>query len=281
VFFARFFLLNLHRMCSFRPTTSAYTLPALRQRIPWLTSTITDEQQMLLLQQQKEGVQLIGLLSSKADPLSFLSTQQWHMAYPDYTPANIYLQLAKARLTALVTVTALAGYAMAPEPMAMVSLSKFLIYFLLYLLICTMSVCFIASCIIGTALMSTSANTFNQLIEIPYDSQMRRTQSRVLVTGRVTPLHACTFAIVAATTGVFSYLFYCNIIFIVHRCNIIVYIHKSINNCTWSCKYCTVCICVYTIETCEYLVYMGWCCCWRHSTIDGLCRLCWYIVVFC
>jgi protoheme IX farnesyltransferase len=168
-----------------KPTTSKPPLQTLRQRLPWMTRrTMTDDQQILLLQ-QKDNVQLSGLFST--DPRALLSTQQWHMAYPisaslAYLPelTDVYMQLAKARLTALVTVTALAGYAMAPEPMTMLSL---------------------ASCVIGTALMSTSANSFNQYMEIPYDSQMKRTQARVLVTGRVTPLHACTFAIVAATAG--------------------------------------------------------------------------------
>lgn len=49
--------------------------------------------------------------------------------------------------------------------------------------------------------MSASANTLNQVIEAPYDAQMLRTQSRVLVLGKLSPLHATAFAAIAATTG--------------------------------------------------------------------------------
>ena len=57
-------------------------------------------------------------------------------------------------------------------------------------------------CAVGTGLMSASANTLNQLLEVPYDSQMMRTQSRVLVLGRLSPLHAALFAATASATGV-------------------------------------------------------------------------------
>jgi protoheme IX farnesyltransferase len=58
-----------------------------------------------------------------------------------------------------------------------------------------------AACTIGTMLMSASANAFNHLLEAPYDAQMKRTQSRVLVVHRFTPLHALTFAGVTSITG--------------------------------------------------------------------------------
>lgn len=59
----------------------------------------------------------------------------------------------------------------------------------------------LASCVIGTTLMSASANAFNHLLESPYDAQMKRTQSRVLVTNRFSPLHAFTFAGVTSAAG--------------------------------------------------------------------------------
>jgi hypothetical protein len=71
-----------------------------------------------------------------------------------------YLGLSKSRLTGLVVVTAMAGYAMAPATFALIPF---------------------ASLTLGTALTSASANTINQIIEIPYDSQMDRTKNRVLV----------------------------------------------------------------------------------------------------
>lgn len=41
-----------------------------------------------------------------------------------------------------------------------------------------------ASCVVGTALLSSAANACNQLLEAPYDAQMKRTQNRVLVVHR-------------------------------------------------------------------------------------------------
>ena len=38
---------------------------------------------------------------------------------------------------------------------------------------------------VGTMLTSASANTINQLMEIPYDAQMKRTRNRVLVLGQM------------------------------------------------------------------------------------------------
>lgn len=57
------------------------------------------------------------------------------------------------------------------------------------------------ACVGGTALLSSSANAYNHLLEVPYDAQMKRTQSRVLVVHRITPLHALGFATVTATAG--------------------------------------------------------------------------------
>lgn len=52
---------------------------------------------------------------------------------------------------------------------------------------------------LGTTLTSTSANTINQFLEVPYDSQMNRTKDRVLVRGHLSPLHAFTFG---SATGI-------------------------------------------------------------------------------
>lgn len=54
----------------------------------------------------------------------------------------------------------------------------------------------------GTALCSASANTFNQLLEIPYDAQMPRTAKRPLPSHLISPLHAFTFGSVTAVSGV-------------------------------------------------------------------------------
>ena len=59
----------------------------------------------------------------------------------------------------------------------------------------------LGGCLVGTTLMSASANAGNQMLEAPYDAQMRRTQSRVLVINRISPLHAFVFANVTGWAG--------------------------------------------------------------------------------
>lgn len=82
--------------------------------------------------------------------------------------------------SALVVITTMGGYAMAPAPF---DLTTF------------------AMCALGTGLVSAAANAINQYHEVPFDSQMSRTKNRVLVTGQITPLKAVSFAAVSATTG--------------------------------------------------------------------------------
>jgi protoheme IX farnesyltransferase len=54
---------------------------------------------------------------------------------------------------------------------------------------------------LGTALCSASANTLNQLQEIPYDAQMARTRGRPLVRRALSPAHAAAFAAVTGLAG--------------------------------------------------------------------------------
>ncbi|KAH8328689.1 hypothetical protein KR067_013495 [Drosophila pandora] len=91
-----------------------------------------------------------------------------------------YKKLSKFRLTSLVVITTMGGYAMAPAAFDPTSF---------------------AMCTLGTGLVSAAANAINQYHEVPFDSQMSRTKNRVLVTGQMTPLHAVTFAVVSSTTG--------------------------------------------------------------------------------
>ena len=91
-----------------------------------------------------------------------------------------YLMLSKSRLTLLVSLTAAAGYGMAPGPLSL-------------------STCLLACG--GTAMASAAANSINQILEVPFDSQMSRTKNRVLVRGQLTPLHAASFAAVLASTS--------------------------------------------------------------------------------
>ena len=54
---------------------------------------------------------------------------------------------------------------------------------------------------VGTTLCAFSAASFNQLIEAPYDAQMARTRNRPLPKRAVTPLHAATYGALTGTVG--------------------------------------------------------------------------------
>jgi len=94
---------------------------------------------------------------------------------------RLYSKISKARLTGLVTLTATAGYLIAPgafDPTVLIGTT------------------------IGTMLCSASANSFNQFMEVPYDCQMSRTRDRVLVRGLLRPSQVVYFATTAGLTGV-------------------------------------------------------------------------------
>lgn len=110
-----------------------------------------------------------------------LEDKQWHELRMDYSKLiQHYLMLSKIRLTSLVVMTAMAGYALAPGSL---SLTTFIL------------------CCVGTGLVSCAANSVNQFFEVPFDSQMTRTRHRALVRGLVTPLHAVTFAATCSVVG--------------------------------------------------------------------------------
>ncbi|XP_072944433.1 protoheme IX farnesyltransferase, mitochondrial [Epargyreus clarus] len=90
------------------------------------------------------------------------------------------MMLSKFRLTSLVVMTSMAGYALAPAPFAPATF---------------------ALCAAGTGLVSAAANAINQYHEVPFDAQMARTKNRVLVKGLLEPTHAIGFAAATAATG--------------------------------------------------------------------------------
>lgn len=96
-----------------------------------------------------------------------------------------YLRLSKIRLTGLVVLTSMAGYALAPGATV---LSTFLLASL------------------GTGLCSCSANSINQWLEVPFDSQMARTQNRVLVRGLLSPTHVLLFGLGTGALGLSTLL---------------------------------------------------------------------------
>ncbi|KAH7912015.1 protoheme IX farnesyltransferase [Hygrophoropsis aurantiaca] len=93
---------------------------------------------------------------------------------------KLYDQLSKSRLTILVVLTAMSGVALSPLPT---------------------TVPILLSTAVGTALCSASANTLNQLQEVPYDAQMARTRMRPIVRRAITPLHATGFAVATGIAG--------------------------------------------------------------------------------
>ncbi|KAJ2952571.1 hypothetical protein O0L34_g6894 [Tuta absoluta] len=93
---------------------------------------------------------------------------------------NYCMLLSKFRLTSLVVMTSMAGYALAPAPFELTTF---------------------ALCAAGTGLVSAAANAINQYHEVPFDAQMSRTKNRVLVKGLLEPVHAISFASVASATG--------------------------------------------------------------------------------
>ncbi|KAH9277879.1 Protoheme IX farnesyltransferase, mitochondrial [Echinococcus granulosus] len=102
---------------------------------------------------------------------------------------GVWMALSKARLTGLVVSTALAGCALAaPSP-----------------LVCEAFLAHPAASLLalglGTTLTSASANSINQIMEVQYDSLMKRTRMRPLVRKLISPVGASVFASTTATMG--------------------------------------------------------------------------------
>lgn len=93
---------------------------------------------------------------------------------------KLYLGLAKSRLTILVVLTAMAGFAFNPVSGSVVSL---------------------AALTAGTFLCSASANACNQVMEAPFDAQMDRCKQRVMVRHLVSPLHGLMFSVTCGVLG--------------------------------------------------------------------------------
>src|SRR5215470_10094197 len=56
--------------------------------------------------------------------------------------------------------------------------------------------------LLGTAFVASGAAALNQLIELQYDTQMRRTARRPLASGRIAPSHALWFGVLLSFLGV-------------------------------------------------------------------------------
>ncbi|CAB3405366.1 unnamed protein product [Caenorhabditis bovis] len=139
----------------------------------------------------RRNAQVLDLAPKKRKKVDLVMTDthlsQWYKMEPKNL-AGDYLQLSKSKLSGFIAATACCGYLMAPVPVELLPL---------------------AACTTGTFLLSSAANACNQLLEAPYDAQMRRTQSRVLVVHRFSPLHAFTFAGITGLSGI-AMLSVCN-----------------------------------------------------------------------
>jgi protoheme IX farnesyltransferase len=93
---------------------------------------------------------------------------------------KVYLELSKSRLTVLNVLTAMSGVALSPLPT---------------------TVPILLSTAVGTALCSASANSLNQIQEVPFDAQMARTRNRPLCRRAISPTHATGFAVVTGIAG--------------------------------------------------------------------------------
>jgi heme o synthase len=96
---------------------------------------------------------------------------------------NSYLDLAKAKLSALVVTTTAAGFIAAGTPLSEQATVA-------------------AACVIGTALCSSSAAAWNQILERDRDAQMKRTQQRPLVQNHLSVQEATVAASAWGVMGV-------------------------------------------------------------------------------
>lgn len=176
---------------------SALTQPqAHSEIIKRLKSDVTTQANESLNKNKRKPMKILGTLSPQEVMYSPKSYKLKDL--PRY-----YMKLSKIRLTGLVVLTTLAGYGMAPA---------------------TTDPAILVLTILGTGLTSCAANTINQFLEVPYDSQMTRTRNRVLVLGMLSSLHATTFAAICASTGLVTLTFGVNcLVGLLGAANLILY----------------------------------------------------------
>ena len=102
------------------------------------------------------------------------------------------VELSKPRITQLVVLTAAAGYYLGSRGP-----------FRLGVFLATLA---------GTALVAAGTNAMNMIRERDIDARMRRTRSRPLPAGRVSPRAATLFAVVASTLGLVVLVWWVNLL---------------------------------------------------------------------
>jgi heme o synthase len=95
-----------------------------------------------------------------------------------------YWELTKPEINFLIVITTAAGFWMG----TVVVLADFPWMLFLHTLL-------------GTAFVASGAAALNQLTELRYDAQMRRTARRPLVSGRIAPSHALWFGVLLSVLG--------------------------------------------------------------------------------
>lgn len=125
--------------------------------------------------------------------------------------ASVYAALSKPRLTSLVVLTAMAGYAVCPADAGVLSSAAAAFAESLPASLPSFgspaapqqtTIQTLLALATGTWLCSASANAWNQLREAPYDAQMARTRNRVMPTRAISPLHAAGFTAATGVLGV-------------------------------------------------------------------------------
>jgi protoheme IX farnesyltransferase len=125
---------------------------------------------------------LFRLPSSQPDPvITAPAAAPTEGAAPTPGAAVVWSRLAKARLSALVLVTAAVGFLVAPAP--------------------AVDWVRLGWACLGTGLAATSAAMLNQLAEVRRDARMRRTAGRPLPAGHARPRTVFVVAIVAGYAG--------------------------------------------------------------------------------
>ncbi|KAI5481916.1 protoheme IX farnesyltransferase [Pseudohyphozyma bogoriensis] len=138
---------------------------------------------------------------------------------------ELYKTLAKARLSAFVVLTAMAGYAMCPvDPTATTAAMDAFAQSLSSTLPAgtpldslsslstsqslpppssnNLTISILVPTTVGVTLCASSAAALNELIEAPYDAQMARTRNRPVPKRVLSPLHAATFGFATGAVGV-------------------------------------------------------------------------------
>lgn len=119
---------------------------------------------------------------------------KWHIVA--LTRAKDYNQLLKPNLSGMVVFSSVIGYLMAPE--VHFSWTNFYVWQQIITLF------------IGGMLVTGGANTINQILERESDGLMKRTRTRPMPEGRMSPLEAWIFAALTGITGAALLAYYFN-----------------------------------------------------------------------